>query len=67
MGFFFIFNTKKGVFILNNPVTEADLRGKVYREQYGVVIVCPTEAEQERVYNEALSAFPDCKIKVVTV
>lgn len=52
---------------MSNPVTEADLRGKVYREQYGVVIVCPTETEQIRVYNEALSAFPDCKIKVVTV
>ena len=52
---------------MSNPVTEADLRGKVYREQYGVVIVCPTEAEQIRVYNEAVAAFPGCQIKVVTV
>lgn len=35
-----------------------------YREQYGVIIVCPNEASQQVTY-EGLRALLDCKFKVV--
>lgn len=35
-----------------------------YREQYGVVLVCPDEATQAQLY-EALEALRSCKIRVV--
>ena len=38
--------------------------GPRYREQYGVVIVCPDEETQRAIY-AALEALPDCRIKVV--
>lgn len=36
-----------------------------YREQYGVVLVCPDEADQKAVY-DGLKAISGCKVKVVT-
>lgn len=38
--------------------------GSRYREQYGIVLVCPTEGDQEALY-EALLILGRCKIKVV--
>jgi len=35
-----------------------------YREQHGIVLVCPGEAEQAKLY-EALEAIRSCKIRVV--
>lgn len=35
-----------------------------YREQYGVILVCPDESAQTALY-EALEALRGCKIKVV--
>ncbi|WP_153003897.1 hypothetical protein [Aureimonas ureilytica] len=35
-----------------------------YREQYGIVLVCPSEEDQAKLY-EALEAIRSCKIKVV--
>lgn len=39
-------------------------KGNRYREQYGVIIVCPNEASQQATY-EGLRALLDCKFKVV--
>lgn len=38
--------------------------GQRYKEQYGLVLVCPDEATQALIY-KALSAMGGCKIKVV--
>jgi hypothetical protein len=38
--------------------------GARYREQYGVVIVCPDEATQQAVYAGLRSLAP-CRLKVV--
>ena len=38
--------------------------GRRYREQYGIIIVCPDEARQRSIF-EALQALLDCKLKVV--
>ncbi|SOC47640.1 hypothetical protein SAMN05892877_1324 [Rhizobium subbaraonis] len=35
-----------------------------YKEQYGVILVCPDEAAQKVLF-EALAALKACKIKVV--
>lgn len=35
-----------------------------YREMYGVVVICPDEAEQRKVY-EGLAALFGCKLRVV--
>ncbi|WP_062237007.1 hypothetical protein [Aureimonas sp. N4] len=35
-----------------------------YREQYGIVLVCPNEEDQAKLY-EAFEALRSCKIKVV--
>lgn len=39
-------------------------RGPRYKEQYGVIIVCPDEASQLATY-EGLRALLGCKFKVV--
>lgn len=38
--------------------------GNRYKEQYGVVLVCPNEDAQRKVF-EGLAALAPCKIKVV--
>lgn len=35
-----------------------------YREQYGVIVVCPDEAAQKKVY-DGLQAIAGAKLKVV--
>lgn len=35
-----------------------------YESQYGVVVVCRSEAEQERVYNELIAAGHTCRVVV---
>ena len=35
-----------------------------YKEQYGVVVICANEAEQERVYNELTALGLTCKVVV---
>ena len=39
-------------------------KGTRYKEQYGVLIVCPDEASQHAIY-EGLRALLDCKLKVL--
>jgi hypothetical protein len=38
--------------------------GNRYREQYGVVLVCPDEASQQAAF-EGLKVLANCKLKVV--
>lgn len=38
-----------------------------YKQQWGVILICYDEADQNRIYNDLLVYFPDHKIKVVTV
>lgn len=35
-----------------------------YREQYGIVLICPDEEAQQLLY-KALAAIGDCKVRVV--
>lgn len=35
-----------------------------YREQYGIILVCPDEEAQQLLY-KALSAIGECQLKVV--
>ena len=46
------------------PGTPGRPIGRRYREQYGIIIVCPDEARQRSMF-EALRALVDCKLKVV--
>ena len=33
-----------------------------YKEQYGVIVICKDESEQEKVYNELLEKGYECKV-----
>lgn len=43
---------------------EAGDAGSAYREQYGVIVICSGEAEQEQVYNQLSAEGFNCKVVV---
>ena len=42
-----------------NAATESSFN---YKEQYGVIVICKDEADQEKVYNELLEKGYECKV-----
>ena len=53
-----------GGFELDQPEDESPLPESKYKEQYGVIVICTGEAEQERVYNELTGMGLTCKVVV---
>ena len=47
-----------------DPVTPADEAKNGYKEQYGVIVICPDEKEQKKVYNELYNRGFKCKVVV---
>ncbi len=46
------------------PRDRAGIRFK-YKEQFGVIVVCPSERDQRRVYNKLSRQGMACKVVVV--
>ena len=45
--------------ISENSVPEKEI---LYKEQYGVIVICKNEQEQEKIYGELLNRGYDCKV-----
>lgn len=43
---------------------ESQASGSLYQEQYGVIVVCQTSAEQEQIYTELQEKGYNCKVVV---
>ena len=49
----------------SGPAEPSDKTSYHYSEQYGVIVVCQDEAEQEEVYNRLVSEGFECKVVAV--
>jgi len=58
-------NQDKGALPPLPPKSTGKPKGKPYKEQFGVIVVCPDEQAQRSVY-EGLKAVVGSKLKVVT-
>jgi hypothetical protein len=50
----------------DGDVTGGDPGEGRYREQFGVIVVCTGEAEQQQVYEQLKGEFPGSEVRVVT-
>jgi hypothetical protein len=55
---------KKKLPALSQKSTKRPLDNR-YREQYGLIVICPSAAVQQSLY-EALRTLVHCKLRVVT-
>lgn len=50
----------------SGPVTAADLTRNGYKQQWGIIVICHSEADQIEQFQRLRAQYPDRKIKVVT-
>ena len=47
-------------------MTAADLAKNGYKQQWGIIVICHSEADQIEQFQRLKAQYPDRKIKVVT-
>lgn len=50
----------------SSPVTAADPAKNGYKQQWGIIVICRSEADQIEQFQRLKAQYPDRKIKVVT-